>query len=816
MTRASRGRRRDGERGQIMVLFTLVVVLLMALAAVVIDLSLLRTDRQRLQDALDAGALAAGHSLPADSTNVASVNATAVAYTQTNYPAAPVPATKYACLVGIDAVTGLPRVGDMPAVCNVSLAATDPAWRCTDAVCWAPCDPVAHPTDVCNTIVLSDSVTQPYTFGRAVGINSGNTGVVQSAVCTGLCGQYPNGPVDAVLLLDRTGSMVDSISIGSLRAGARNVLSAFDPSIQRIALGFTGPTSETRTGGGYYGADRGNPRGYNDALPTTSCTSPNTVHAIAIDPALHPAGPVPTFVSATQNANATAGASSITIPKPSGLHVGDFLLAAITIDDGNGVNINPANGSGWTQLRRTNNGGSVGVVTYWKFATSSDTTGGNYTWNLSNGTRAAGIILRYTGVDPDTANAINASDDATNTSSTVTAPSIRTSDANTALIGVFTADTRGGSPFTSNFSMTGGNALSERGDIANGGATSGPSIAVGTGTQSSANDTGTRTATAASSTRWASQLIALHAVPGPADTYDTSDVAQWIPIGFTGTDTDTPPVTYREAYVDANGNPIASSHIVQAIGCFDISEVGTNLATPLEMAKAYLQAHGRPGVKQGIILETDGTPEHNPGQTGVGDWNNFTCSAVSAAANDVKNAGIELFTIGYGVDAASNGGTAPVCPDNHGRTVIQQLASMATNSSTTNRTRCDADENTDSDDFFCTPTGGDLQGVLKAAAVQLAGGSRLVQLYPQPIVTAVAPAGGPSSGGTTVTVSGKYFTDAYAVTFGGAPATFTILSDTSIRATAPGGGAGSTVDIQVSTPGGASKIVSVDHFHYSP
>jgi Flp pilus assembly protein TadG len=65
--------RKDGARGQIMVLFTLVIVLLMVLAAVVIDAGLLRTDSARLQNALDAGALAAAQSLPANNANVATV-----------------------------------------------------------------------------------------------------------------------------------------------------------------------------------------------------------------------------------------------------------------------------------------------------------------------------------------------------------------------------------------------------------------------------------------------------------------------------------------------------------------------------------------------------------------------------------------------------------------------------------------------------------------------------------------------------------------------------------------------------------------------
>ena len=112
-------------------------------------------------------------------------------------------------------------------------------------------------------------------------------------------------------------------------------------------------------------------------------------------------------------------------------------------------------------------------------------------------------------------------------------------------------------------------------------------------------------------------------------------------------------------------------------------------------------------------------------------------------------------------------------------------------------------ENRDNDHFFCEPAGSELTAVFQAAAADLAGiHTHLVQPYPAPIVSAIGPSGGSRNGGTVVTITGDNFTGAVSVKFGGTNAsTFTVLSDTSIRATAPGGEAGKTVDIRVSTPG---------------
>lgn len=71
-----------------------------------------------------------------------------------------------------------------------------------------------------------------------------------------------------------------------------------------------------------------------------------------------------------------------------------------------------------------------------------------------------------------------------------------------------------------------------------------------------------------------------------------------------------------------------------------------------------------------------------------------------------------------------------------------------------------------------------------------------------PTITAVSPASGPTTGGTSVTITGTNFTGATGVSFGGTAATaFTVNSATSITATAPARDAGA-VAVSVTTPEG--------------
>jgi hypothetical protein len=77
-----------------------------------------------------------------------------------------------------------------------------------------------------------------------------------------------------------------------------------------------------------------------------------------------------------------------------------------------------------------------------------------------------------------------------------------------------------------------------------------------------------------------------------------------------------------------------------------------------------------------------------------------------------------------------------------------------------------------------------------------------------PSISAIAPASGAASGGTSVTIIGSGFTSPVQVSFGGAAAvSVTFNSTSSITAVSPGGAAG-PVDVKVSNPDGTSATTT--------
>jgi hypothetical protein len=87
-----------------------------------------------------------------------------------------------------------------------------------------------------------------------------------------------------------------------------------------------------------------------------------------------------------------------------------------------------------------------------------------------------------------------------------------------------------------------------------------------------------------------------------------------------------------------------------------------------------------------------------------------------------------------------------------------------------------------------------------------------------PVVSAVSPDAGPTSGGTKVTITGERFAGATTVAFGSTVVTLKkpSKSQTKIKVVAPAAAAPGTVDVTVTSPDGTSESTPADEFAYTP
>jgi Flp pilus assembly protein TadG len=236
--RRREGDRRSGQHGQMVVIFALVLVGILGMAALAVDVGVLRRANQELFNAMDAGALAGASQLPADASNAQTL---ALQYTQANYAGLPTGNVNitFRCLVGDRDNNGVYDASDVPAVCNPGNNVTG-KWVCANGVCAAPCVPAEG--DTCNTVVVSGTATVPFRFGPAVGVNQGTTQVVVSAACAGPCGAAPAVPLDLEVVIDRTSSM-SATDLTNAKDAATSMLTSLDPAIQHVALGLLGPSN---------------------------------------------------------------------------------------------------------------------------------------------------------------------------------------------------------------------------------------------------------------------------------------------------------------------------------------------------------------------------------------------------------------------------------------------------------------------------------------------------------------------------------------------------------------------------------------------
>jgi len=212
------------------------------------------------------------------------------------------------------------------------------------------------------------------------------------------------------------------------------------------------------------------------------------------------------FGSAASNANSSSGSSTLQLTKPSNVANNDVLIAGITVNGGSSRTITAP--AGWNLIRRTDNGTSLSVATYYHVVTNASSEGGSYTWSLSSGTRASGGIIRYTGVDTSNPIDVTSGNIGGNTSTSVTASSVTPTAANEMVVGFF--------GINNSRTFTAPSGMTERYDVVNSNS-SGPAIEGADYIQATAVATGDKTATLSSSTSqtWAAQLVALRVSTSP-------------------------------------------------------------------------------------------------------------------------------------------------------------------------------------------------------------------------------------------------------------------------------------------------------------
>jgi hypothetical protein len=192
-----------------------------------------------------------------------------------------------------------------------------------------------------------------------------------------------------------------------------------------------------------------------------------------------------------------------------------------------------------------------------------------------------------------------------------------------------------------------------------------------------------------------------------------TSLRRWVPVGLSGTGFGTGDYTPDTSVM---GKAIQCIATGKSGGPYN-SSTGTDLADPVRMATYELAQSGRASAKKAILLVSDGQP--NATTTASRNY----CLDASKAAAEAKAAGIEVYTVAFGVEGI-------LCDDTSGawyrKPATNLLADMASNSA--NDGTCPGTENTDGDHFYCVPKTSDLTAIFQQAVAQMTGHSRLVKL----------------------------------------------------------------------------------------
>lgn len=228
-------RRRTNERGAYAVLFSMMLVLVIALAAIAVDIASQVDSKQRLKDTMDAAAHEAALTL--GSNNRTAIEAAANAAAARNGHNGDL-GFSYWCVVAADE-GGAVEARQIPSTCSPGkgtpyTAGKYPGLVCDDNLCFIPCFPELG--GVCNTIRLESDRDVDYNFAPAIGYDKGNTGAVVSVACKGPCGTESPNPLDVVIMADRTASM-NSENREKMKSAIANSLRTMNPEMHHVAFG---------------------------------------------------------------------------------------------------------------------------------------------------------------------------------------------------------------------------------------------------------------------------------------------------------------------------------------------------------------------------------------------------------------------------------------------------------------------------------------------------------------------------------------------------------------------------------------------------
>ncbi|MGZ5128003.1 MAG: vWA domain-containing protein, partial [Actinomycetota bacterium] len=182
-------------------------------------------------------------------------------------------------------------------------------------------------------------------------------------------------------------------------------------------------------------------------------------------------------------------------------------------------------------------------------------------------------------------------------------------------------------------------------------------------------------------------------------------------------------------YKTSSGAINPSSDLVAKINCLQratnltsVTPTGsghTDLGDPMATAASILLSDGRADVPDVIIFMTDG--EANQPK------NNQPCQYAVTRGTSAETAGINVYTIGYGVASARC--SYDTLGTYRNAYASRSLADMASGGATDNLPGgCATTENTDGDNYFCESGSADLEPVFRLIAAATVQRARLIDI----------------------------------------------------------------------------------------